>query len=196
MKLRVISSLVIFLGSYLPLAAILVLQDISKASWDLPACPISIDALSRCQLPKLNNPTITLTFLGVTLLAFIFFIATINSIRGGQAAVINDVKQIPGDIINYVFPYVVSFMGVDISDKGKLSGFILFLAWLFLITHKSGQIFLNPLLILFDWKYYEITYSIGDHKRTEYALSQTPLRIGGSVRVKKVQDINIMNPKD
>lgn len=196
MKLRIISSIVIFLGSYLPLAAILVLQDISKNSWELPICDITKSILDNCQLPTLNNPEIALTFLGATAFSFIFFILTINSIKGGEVATIEEAKQIPGDIINYVFPYVVSFMGVDISDKGKLSGFILFLAWLFLITYKSGQIFLNPLLILSNWKYYEVTYSIGNHKRIEYALSKKPLRPKDKVRTKKVQDINIMSQRD
>lgn len=196
MKLRILPSIIIFLGSYLPLAAILVLQDISKDSWNLPICNITKNTLNNCQLPTLNNPEIALTFLGVTAFSFIFFILTINSIKGGEVATVEEAKQIPGDIINYVFPYVVSFMGVDISDKGKLSGFILFLAWLFLITYKSGQIFLNPLLILSNWKYYEVTYSIGNHKRTEYALSQKPLRPTDKIRTKKVQDINIMSQKD
>ncbi|WP_300243766.1 hypothetical protein [Pseudomonas sp.] len=196
MKLRILSSIIIFLGSYLPLAAILVLQDISKESWEKPICDITKLTFENCQLPTLNNPEIALAFLGITAFSFVFFILTINSIKSGEVAIIEEAKQIPGDIINYVFPYVVSFMGVDISDKGKLSGFVLFLAWLFLITHKSGQIFLNPLLILSNWKYYEVTYSIGNHKRTEYALSKNTLIPNSKVRTKKVQDINIMSQKD
>lgn len=192
MKLRAFSSLVLFLGSYFPLAAILALQNISKESWDLPICSITERAFENCGLPTLNNPVIALSFLAITAASLIFFILTINSLKDGQVATINNTKQIPGDLINYVFPYVVSFMGVDISDKGKLSGFILFLAWMFLITHKSGQIFLNPLLILFDWKYYEITYSIGTHTRNEYALSKKNLKPGDKIKIKKVQDINII----
>lgn len=60
--------------------------------------------------------------------------------------------------MNYVLPYVVSFMSLDFKDTNKFFGFLVFLSWLFLITFRSGQIILNPLLIVFGWNLYEIKY--------------------------------------
>jgi hypothetical protein len=53
--------------------------------------------------------------------------------------------------MNYVLPYVVSFMSIDYQVTGKFVGFLIFLGWMFLITYKSGQIMLNPLLTVFGW---------------------------------------------
>ena len=69
-------------------------------------------------------------------------------------------KATPNEIINYTFPYVVSFMGIAYGDPQKLIGFVVFLLWMFAITLKSGQILMNPLLLIFGWKLYEATIVI------------------------------------
>ena len=61
--------------------------------------------------------------------------------------------------MNYTLPYIVSFMSIDYNDPGKIIGLIIFLIWMFWISYKSGQIILNPVLIILDWRLYEISYS-------------------------------------
>lgn len=60
--------------------------------------------------------------------------------------------------MNYVLPYIVSFMSIDYLQANKFLGFIIFLLWLFWLSYKSGQIILNPMLMVFNWKMYEVTY--------------------------------------
>ena len=59
---------------------------------------------------------------------------------------VTESKHVPADLINYVIPYVVSFMSLDYEQTPKLFGFAVFLIWIFWITYKSGQIALNPVL--------------------------------------------------
>ena len=54
---------------------------------------------------------------------------------------------------------MVSFMSLDYEQGPKLVGFAAFLLWIFWITHKSGQIAMNPVLAVLGWKLYEIKYT-------------------------------------
>jgi hypothetical protein len=69
-----------------------------------------------------------------------------------------EVKYVPADLMNYTLPYVVSFMSIEYQDTGKFIGLIIFLGWMFWITFRAGQIILNPLLIAFGWRLYDIKY--------------------------------------
>jgi hypothetical protein len=60
--------------------------------------------------------------------------------------------------MNYTLPYIVAFMGIGYQENGKLVGLAIFLVWMFWITHKSGQIILNPLLAVLGWRFYEVKY--------------------------------------
>ena len=59
--------------------------------------------------------------------------------------------------MNYTLPYIVSFMSFGYDQEGKFIGIVIFLTWIFWITYKSGQIILNPILVAFGWKLYEVT---------------------------------------
>jgi len=50
-------------------------------------------------------------------------------------------------------------MGLDFSDPRKIAGFFIFFIWMFLITYRSGQILMNPIMIAFKWKIYEASIS-------------------------------------
>ena len=63
-------------------------------------------------------------------------------------------------------------MGVDYGSLGKIAGLVAFLAWLFLITYKAGQIIMNPILLVFEWNLYEVRISINRHERTTKVLSK------------------------
>lgn len=69
-------------------------------------------------------------------------------------------------------------MGVDYGSLGKIAGLIAFLAWLFLITYKAGQIIMNPILIVFGWNLYEARIIVNKHERTSKFLSKNALRPG------------------
>jgi hypothetical protein len=99
-------------------------------------------------------------------------------------------KAIPNDIINYVFPYVVSFMGISYDSPEKLLGFAVFLLWMFAITYKSGQIIMNPLLLMFGWKLYEADIEINGNERSVRILYKGNLT-PGSYSAQTVQDFYV-----
>lgn len=138
MRLRIYSAAILFLGSYLPLSVILLVQNFRYELWGEEICtewrPFN------CAIP-LRQPVISLSFVAICLVCFVFTLIVLDAIKVRQQAVVSEVKHIPTDLMNYVLPYVVSFMGIDYNDIGKFVGFIVFLAWIFIITYKSERAF-------------------------------------------------------
>lgn len=108
-----------------------------------------------------------------------------------------DAEYVPTDLMNYTLPYVVSFMSIDYGDTGKFLGFVVFLAWMFWITYRAGQVILNPVLIAMGWRLYSITYSFAGSAKIfkASALSKGELNPGAQKQY-MLQDIQIIKPKD
>jgi hypothetical protein len=108
--------------------------------------------------------------------------------------VIREAKYVPADLMNYTLPYVVAFMSIDYQDMEKFSGLVIFLAWMFWITYRSGQIALNPVLIVFGWRLYEIKYQFTGDTQDLMArgLALAPLTAGDRVAQSAIQDILII----
>jgi hypothetical protein len=193
MQYNIFPAFFIFLGSYLPLAFILAVQDIPNETWSYSFCDISI--LEDCNLLLFENPIMVFSVLIITLTATVLGWLSIKLQNFPQTITISNCKPIPNDIINYVFPYVVSFMGISYNEPSKLIGFFVFLVWMFAITYKSGQILMNPLLLMFGWKLYE-----GKTKNGDSELEIRILHLGklntGCVKVQKIQDIYIARSLD
>ncbi|WP_312835135.1 hypothetical protein [Comamonas sp.] len=169
MKLKIIPSLFIFIGSYLPLSIILLIQDIDDHSWSSSFCWKN---LSNCVAPSFKNPWLSLPFFAVCTISCILLIKYfLKKNYATDEVYVQSSKPIPNDLINYVFPYIVSFMGMDFSDTKKFFGFIIFFLWLFLITYKSGQILMNPIILLSEWKLYEATVKTKEGSRHVRMLS-------------------------
>lgn len=121
----------------------------------------------------------------------------LGMLRTKHVVTIRSATHVPTDLMNYTLPYVVSFMSIDYQETSKFLGFIIFLGWMFWITHRSGQILLNPLLIVFGWKLYDIEYS---HKgesqpRLGRALVAGELEPGKDYAQVIVQDILVIKPE-
>ncbi|MBE8716535.1 hypothetical protein C4F51_04955 [Cellvibrio sp. KB43] len=78
-------------------------------------------------------------------------------------------------------------MGVDYGSLGKVAGLSLFLTWLFFITFRSGQIILNPILLVFGWNLYEAKVLVNGHPRTVRVLSKSRL-IPGEYHCEMIQE--------
>ncbi len=103
-------------------------------------------------------------------------------------------KATPNEVINYTFPYVVSFMGIAYDEPQKLIGFFVFLLWMFAITLKSGQILMNPLLLIFGWKLYEATIVINGVEKDVRVIKHGGLQTGQHT-AQTVQDFYILRNK-
>jgi hypothetical protein len=178
MQFRVLTAFLIFLGSYLPLALILAAQDISSSWWKRPICRWAKIASNQCDYAPFTHPLLALIPLLITCLAVLLSHVTFKKISFPFDIEVTSAKPIPNEIINYVFPYVVSFMGIAYDQQEKLIGFFIFLLWLFAITYKSGQIIMNPLLLMFGWNLYEANITVNNTTRAVRMLKRGKLSIG------------------
>ncbi len=192
MQVRLIFALAIFLASYLPLSVILLTQDLDYERLGQPIC-FEVWG-SACEVP-LKNPWFSAVALGVCGAGLIATFVTLHIIRPRQQITIQTSKHVPADLMNYVLPYVVSFMGITYGEPDKLAGFAVFLAWIFLITYKSGQVIMNPVLSVFGWRLYEIEFLYhggGGHTHTGLCLSQITPEACETHRHAAIQDILII----
>jgi hypothetical protein len=116
-------------------------------------------------------------------------------IKPSQDIEVISAKYIPTDLMNYTLPYIVSFMSIEYSDTGKFVGFVVFLLWIFWISHRSGQVILNPVLIALSWRMYEVEYKFpgGQVTHSGQALAYGHLTTG-SFKQSMVQSIQIVKP--
>ncbi|WP_336748509.1 hypothetical protein [Pantoea vagans] len=191
MQFQLIPGFLIFIGSYLPLALILALQDIPKAWWDQAFCTVQSFSNGTCVFVPFANPIISSSFLLVTILAILIVKTSLKKVSYPFMVKVTKYKKIPNEIINYTFPYVVSFMGISYDDPQKLIGFIVFLLWMFAITYKSGQILMNPLLIIMKWKLYEATILISNAEKDVRILTQGDLDLA-DFNAQTIQDFYIV----
>lgn len=188
MQFKILSGFIIFLGSYLPLAIILAVQDIPIAWWGNPLCDLS--KIDECMYNPFENPYLSVIFIVVTVISVIISNVTLNEVDLPFDGEVKSSKSIPNDIINYVFPYVVSFMGISYDTPEKMLGFVVFLLWMFAITYKSGQIVMNPLLLMFGWKLYEAKIIINGNERDVRVLKKGSLP-PGYYKFQSIQDFYI-----
>lgn len=190
MELRILPAALIFIGSYLPLSIILLSQDFNTGMMSLPLCTKLFASPDQCIIP-LQNPILSLGFFILCMTCFTATFVALKLKTPTQEIIIKDSKHIPTDLMNYVLPYIVSFMSIQYIETGKFIGFLLFLSWLFWLTYKSGQIILNPVLIAFGWKLYEIKYSFmgSTNELTAKALTKQDFVLNTTCKVETIQEI-------
>lgn len=191
MQFQIFPGFLIFLGSYLPLALILAIQDIPQSWWGRTVCMPSAFFSGACHFNPFINPDLSITFLGVSAAAVLLAWFSLRKISYPFSIEIKRAKATPNEIINYTFPYVVSFMGISYGEPQKLLGFGVFLLWMFSITYKSGQILMNPLLLILGWRLYEATILINGVEKDVRILKAGPLS-PGLAAAQTIQDFYII----
>lgn len=196
MQFRILPAGVVFLGSYLPLSLILLAQDFDYERLPNRFCWRIWER--SCDVP-LKDPTFAISIFIACAVSFLVTLVVLSLLRPKQEIVLLEVRYIPTDLMNYTLPYVVSFMSIDYHDTSKFIGLVVFLAWMFWITYKSGQVILNPILIVFGWRLYELKYRYAsDQTKQEYfsrALSKGLIEVGEVHRHANIADILLIKPE-
>ena len=189
--------MVIFLGSYLPLSVILLAQDFEYTCLQRGFCWRIWSENSACVVP-LAHPHLSLAMVGVCFASFCLSLLALTLSQPKLPVDVTEAHYIPAELMNYTLPYIVAFMGIGYQETGKLVGLAIFLAWMFWITHKSGQIILNPVLAVLGWRLYEIKYVFpGDSKVNDgRALARGIVETGRRYRHVVVQDVVILRAFD
>lgn len=197
MQLRNWSAFALYLGSYVPLSLILLAQDLDARLAVNGLCVPRVWRASGCAVP-LKHPWWSIGAVVVSLLCLAITLRTLAAVRANQRVRVSESKHVPADLINYVIPYVLSFMGLDYGDPAKMLGFTVFFLWIFWITDRSGQIVMNPILVAFEWRLYEIKFSYlqSDDVFTGRVLSKTVIEPNGVYRQAQLQDVMVVHEQE
>ncbi|WP_353642511.1 hypothetical protein [Mesorhizobium sp. WSM2239] len=195
-QLRLPVAAIIFVGSYLPLSLILLAQDYNFTMLSRPICWGWIRGAPDCVLP-FQNPGYSISIFAGCLLCFLTTLLALWLLPAKRTITIVEAEYIAVDLMNYTLPYVVSFMSIDYRDNGKFLGLLIFLAWMFWLTYRSGQIILNPLLIAFGWRLYNVRYrhAGSDNVHIKHALAKGILTAERPEKFAEMQDVFIIKPK-
>jgi hypothetical protein len=159
--------------------------------WSRSICTVDSLLNCSCLFIPFSNPALAIGFIALSGLSVLLALYLLSRIRFPYKVKVKEKKEIPNELINYTFPYVVSFMGVNYSEPDRLLGFLAFFLWMFAITYKSGQILVNPLLLVFDWKLYESKIEINRTVRSVRILAKGVLE-DGEVSAQAVQDLYVV----
>lgn len=188
---RALVAMIIFIASYLPLAVILLIQDLDLRIAARGLCPVW---RGPCASP-LKHTELSLGFVLLSSLCLVATLGALALLKPKQQIKVVEARHVPADLMNYVLPYVVSFTGLDFSDLPKLLGFAVFLAWIFLITLRSGQVIMNPVLTVFGWQLYELSYQFHGGSADAHAasaLARRSLETGDVVAQQSLQTVMII----
>jgi len=80
-----------------------------------------------------------------------------------------------------------------LGADGKFLGFMLFIILMFIITYRSGQILMNPFLLVAGWQLYELNIVTEGHKRCVKALSKDQVKAGDHLESCLVHGIYVLH---
>ena len=61
-------------------------------------------------------------------------------VRPKHEVVVKSADYVPADLMNYTLLTSYRSQSLDYQEPGTFIGFLIFMGWMFLITHRSGQI--------------------------------------------------------
>jgi hypothetical protein len=180
----------------MPLSLILLAQDYDFRFLDTDICWDVFSKSAGCVLP-FYNPYYSIVFVVICLFCFSVTLLTLAVVRAKRQIQIKKEKYISTELMNYALPYVVAFMSIDYQEVGKFVGFSIFLVWMFWITYKAEQVILNPVLIAFGWKLYEISYVFpgGDAIHTGTALTSIAVKVEDYYYFDTIQRVLVIKAK-
>lgn len=156
MKPKIFASILLFFSAYSPLFVIIGVKDFDyeQEHWFLHPIPIYI-------------------LLGLTILSIVFLVFTISRMnRGNMLVEVVSVKHRSNDLINYTIPYMIAFFGVDLSKQGDIISICIFLSIMLLLTITTKSIFINPILAIAGYGFYDIEYRYDSKTRSVAVISK------------------------
>jgi hypothetical protein len=140
MRAKPVVSVVFFLSSYAPLAPIIIFKD-----YDLGA-------------GRLKHPTGVWIVSALALLSIVVLFLAMRSVSHGIDVRVQSVSHKSGELVNYTIPYMISFFAFDLGNWNDIFAFVFFLSLMYVLTLRTQNIFINPLLALWGWSLYDVTF--------------------------------------
>lgn len=183
MRLKKLPSILIFLSAYSPLSIIFLIQDFD---W---------------KTKSVIHPEILYPILGISLISIILIWAAVrfNKVSSPPVKIIS-VSNKSGELINYSIPYMISFFVMDLSKTKLLISFGFFMFIMYVLTLKTHNIFINPILAVMGYNIYDVKYQkYGRELQTFFLIKGERLKKGESCRVVELSEnlflVTERNPK-
>lgn len=102
-----------------------------------------------------SRMVLILTFVSVYSLVWIIIIN--NSKKGtSESYRVIKAKDKSQESLNYIIPYIISFIGFDLNKWQDWSALSILLLMLFMIYLNSELLYINPILSLFNYRIYSV----------------------------------------
>ena len=143
MKLRFLSSLLIFISAYFPLALIFIIKDLDEVK----LCP--------------QHPIMAAIVALVAVAACAVVLVAAGRIEGGIPVKITKLANKSGDMFTYTIPYMISFYNFNLGDWKTLLCVFVFMALMFALSYRTQNVFVNPVLALAGYGLYDCQFKDG-----------------------------------
>ena len=168
MKLRFLSSLLMFISSYFPLALIFIIKDLEDTTF----------------LPK--HPTTAAIVAAVALLACVVVLVAANKIESGVPVKVTKVANKSGDMFTYTIPYMISFYNFNLGDWKTLLSLFVFMSLMFALAYRTQNVFINPILALAGYGLYDCQFKDGDREVQGLLISKHEFQLGDTCIVERL----------
>lgn len=168
MKLRYLSSLLMFISGYFPLALIFIIQDLDKKTF-MP------------QHPHAAALVCVVVALSVTIV-----VVAANVMQGGLPIRVMKVSNKSGDMFAYAIPYMLSVGKFNFGDWQTLSGIGIFLSIMFLFVHRAQAVLVNPVLALAGYGLYDCQFKDGTREVQALIISKQEFNNGDTCIVRRL----------
>lgn len=170
MKPKFITSILLFISAYSPLLVIIAVKD--------------FDFIDKFWF---NHPSVIYCLLAITIISVVVLFAIFNKIdRGSMLVVVISVKHRSNDLINYTIPYMVAFFGADLNKWNDIISIFIFLSLMLLLTITTKSIFINPILAVFGYGFYDIEYKYAQKTKSVAVISKLELHPGDKYYVQSL----------
>ncbi|WP_461208594.1 hypothetical protein [Desulfocurvus sp. DL9XJH121] len=200
------AAIAIFFSSYLPLSLVLLIQDINSEAVSRVTFPkvvaliklfpndfwSAVQSIALGLLRLFHNPGVSLAITACCFASVFVLKFAVGSLSGGENVKILKSLKNPTDLMNYTVPYMVAFIGVDLGDGPKVAGFVCFMLFMFILTYKSKQLFMNPILAIFGYSLYDVDYEHNSCPRSARILAKNDLVPGKRYRLRMVASLPII----
>lgn len=161
MKLKLFSSLILFISAYSPLLLILIIN-----AFDF-----------KCKL-EFRNSTLVIILSSLVILSISILLVIFRQMpRGSSIGKIIKIENRSLDLINYTIPYIISFVSFNLNELNNILSLSFFMILLFVMTHKSSNVFVNPILLIFNYRMYDLEYECNGITFSHSVLSKLNLNL-------------------
>lgn len=171
MQLQFFSALSIFISGYAPLGLILIVKDLNERTY-FPEHPIRVAVI-----------------LGVILFCTLMAISAAKNIKQGVPVKITKVSNKSGDMFTYTIPYMASFYNFNLGGWKVLLCLFIFLSLMFILSYRTQNVFVNPVLALAGYGLYDCQFKEGEQEKQGLFLSKSHFQIGDYCSIKRLSNL-------